>query len=49
MKTKEQLQTEITRLELMKRNATDDERVKIQIAITALYFAMGQLTSAYFL
>ena len=48
MRTKEDIQTEIKRLESLKYNATDAERDAIKRAQTALYFALGQLTAAYF-
>lgn len=48
MRTKEEILTEIQRLELMKRNATDAERDAIKTAITALYYSIGQLTAAWF-
>jgi len=48
MRTREEILTEIQRLEYMKLNATDEERDKIRAAITALYYAIGSMTAAYF-
>lgn len=48
MRTKEEIQMEIKRLESLKYNATDAERDAMQRAITALYYALGGLTAAYF-